>query len=143
MSNAEIWDEAAAAYDTPGRGMFARSVPELAAARPEDLARGGRALEFAIGTGRVVLTLQANGLPVAEVEIAPAMLAQLRTKVSKADMPVVQVFRTPHRHVWPEERDLMEQLAGSVLESRHADWAGGAFAGASRRHVSVYRRGRA
>ncbi|MGY3520004.1 class I SAM-dependent methyltransferase [Micromonospora sp. PTRAS2] len=50
-----------------------------------------------------------------------------------------QVFRTPHRYIWPAELDLMAQLAGFELESRHADWAGGEFTAESRNHVSVYR----
>ncbi|MEU7616197.1 class I SAM-dependent methyltransferase [Micromonospora rifamycinica] len=50
-----------------------------------------------------------------------------------------ELFRTPHRYVWPAELDLMAQLAGFVLESRHADWAGGEFTAESRSHVSVYR----
>ena len=35
-----------------------------------------------------------------------------------------QLFRSPHRYIWPAELDLMGQLAGFELESRHADWAG-------------------
>ncbi|MFI6159250.1 class I SAM-dependent methyltransferase [Micromonospora haikouensis] len=50
-----------------------------------------------------------------------------------------QVFRTPHRYIWPAELDLMAQLAGFELESRHADWAGGEFTAESRNHISVYR----
>ncbi|MFG1902936.1 class I SAM-dependent DNA methyltransferase [Micromonospora carbonacea] len=50
-----------------------------------------------------------------------------------------QVFRTPHRYVWPAELDLMAQLAGFELESRHADWVGGEFTAEARSHVSVYR----
>ncbi|MFY1692308.1 class I SAM-dependent DNA methyltransferase [Plantactinospora sp. WMMB782] len=49
------------------------------------------------------------------------------------------VFRSPHRYVWPAELDLMAQLAGFELESRHADWSGSGFTGESRSHVSVYR----
>lgn len=49
------------------------------------------------------------------------------------------LFRSPHRYVWPSELDLMAQLAGFDLESRHADWAGGAFTAESPSHVSVYR----
>jgi hypothetical protein len=37
------------------------------------------------------------------------------------------------------ELDLMAQLAGFVLESRHADWSGSEFAAESSSHVSVYR----
>jgi SAM-dependent methyltransferase len=50
-----------------------------------------------------------------------------------------QLFRSPHRYIWPAELDLMAQLAGFELESRHADWAGTEFTADSRSHVSVYR----
>jgi SAM-dependent methyltransferase len=49
------------------------------------------------------------------------------------------LFRSPHRYVWPAELDLMGQLAGFALESRHADWCGTPFTSAARSHVSVYR----
>ncbi|HEV7717535.1 MAG TPA: class I SAM-dependent methyltransferase [Arsenicitalea sp.] len=50
-----------------------------------------------------------------------------------------QLFRSPHRYVWPTELDLMAQLAGFELESRDADWARSEFTAESRSHVSVYR----
>ncbi len=50
-----------------------------------------------------------------------------------------RVARSPHRYIWPAELDLMGQLAGFELESRHADWAGAEFTAESRSHVSVYR----
>lgn len=50
-----------------------------------------------------------------------------------------RLFRSRHCYIWPSEMDLMGQLAGFDLESRHADWAGGEFAAASGSHVSVYR----
>lgn len=50
-----------------------------------------------------------------------------------------QLFRSPHRYIWPAELDLMAQLAGFELASRHADWSGAAFTAESRSHVSVYR----
>jgi SAM-dependent methyltransferase len=49
------------------------------------------------------------------------------------------LFRTPHRYIWPAELDLMAQLGGFALESRHADWSGAPFTAESRSHVSVYR----
>jgi len=49
------------------------------------------------------------------------------------------LFRSPHRFIWPSELDLMGQLAGFELESRHADWTGAAFTAESSSHVSVYR----
>jgi SAM-dependent methyltransferase len=50
-----------------------------------------------------------------------------------------RLFRSPHRYIWPAELDLMAQLAGFELESRHADWTGAEFTAESRSHVSVYR----
>ncbi|MBO0832873.1 MAG: SAM-dependent methyltransferase, partial [Actinobacteria bacterium] len=50
-----------------------------------------------------------------------------------------QLSRSPHRYIWPAELDLMAQLAGFALESRHADWVGSEFTAESRSHVSVYR----
>ncbi|WP_417308504.1 class I SAM-dependent DNA methyltransferase [Devosia sp.] len=55
------------------------------------------------------------------------------------DSRTAELFRSPHRYVWPSELDLMGQLAGFALESRHADWTGSAFTAESRSHVSVYR----
>lgn len=49
-----------------------------------------------------------------------------------------QLFRSPHRYIWPAELDLMAQLAGFELESRTADWAGAPFTADSPSHVSVY-----
>jgi SAM-dependent methyltransferase len=50
-----------------------------------------------------------------------------------------ELFRTPHRYIWPAELDLMAQLAGFELETRHADWSGTEFTAESGSHVSVYR----
>ncbi|MEU5364237.1 class I SAM-dependent methyltransferase [Streptomyces sp. NPDC005925] len=55
------------------------------------------------------------------------------------DTEQARLFRSPHRYVWPAELDLMAQLAGFELESRHADWTGSPFTAESRSHVSVYR----
>jgi SAM-dependent methyltransferase len=82
-----IWDvETAERYDTPGRGMFAPEVVEPAVARLAALAGGGRALEFAIGTGRIAVPLAGRGVPVTGIELSEPMLDRLR---KKADLPVV------------------------------------------------------
>ena len=44
-----------------------------------------------------------------------------------------RLFRSPHRYIWPAELDLMAQLAGFELETRHADWAGAEFTADSAR----------
>ncbi|PPK97783.1 methyltransferase family protein [Kineococcus xinjiangensis] len=238
----QIWDaEAARSYDTPGTGMFAPEVLGPTVERLAGLAGDGRALEFAVGTGRVAVPLAERGVPVAGIELSPPMVERLRTKVDEAAIPVVvgdmasarvpgeftlvylvfntisnlleqaeqvacfrnaarhlvpggrflvelwvpelralppgrqatvwhcepgsigldtydvlrqrvvshhvrfgegrqaELFRSPHRYVWPAELDLMAQLAGFELESRCADFSGAEFTAESRSHVSVYR----
>ncbi|MCC2334709.1 class I SAM-dependent DNA methyltransferase [Cellulomonas wangsupingiae] len=239
---AHAWDEEMArSYDNPGTGMFAPEVLGPTVERLAELAGDGPALELAIGTGRVAVPLAQRGVPVTGIELSPAMVEQLRTKVDEAAIPVVvgdmatvrapgrftlaylvfntisnlltqaeqvacfrnaarhlapggrfvielwvprlrslppgstadvwhdepgylgidtydvlqqrivshhvhfdedrsaRVTRTSHRYVWPAELDLMAQLAGFALESRHADWTGEPFTAESRSHVSVYR----
>jgi SAM-dependent methyltransferase len=246
MDQEAIWDaEEARTYDTPGEGMFTADVLETTADRLAALAGGGRALEFAIGTGRVAIPLAERGVPVTGIELSRPMIARLREKADEAAIPVIhgdmattrvpgeyslvylvyntignlltqeeqvecfrnaarhlapggrfvielgvpalrrmppgqpgvifaaspgyagvdsydllkqrlvshhfrfpsdigggreaRVSRTPQRYIWPAELDLMGQLAGFTLESRHADWAGSEFTGESESHVSVYR----
>ena len=246
MRQEDIWDvEVAQGYDTPGEGMFAPEVLGPAVDRLAELAAGGRALEFAVGTGRVAVPLAQRGVPVAGIELSGPMVDRLRAKVDEKTLPVVfgnmisvrapgeyslvylvyntisnlltqdeqvecfrnaarhlvpggrfvvelwvpqlrtlppgqpaivsraepgyllvdtydvlaqqvvshhvrfdpdaggvaqaMLFRSPHRYVWPAELDLMAQLAGFVLESRHADWSGAPFTAESPSHVSVYR----
>ncbi|WIX84823.1 class I SAM-dependent methyltransferase [Amycolatopsis sp. DG1A-15b] len=87
MRQDEIWDtETAERYDTPGRGMFAPEVVGPAVERLAALAGGGRALEFAIGTGRIAVPLAERGVSVTGIELSEPMLARLR---QKATIPVV------------------------------------------------------
>ncbi|WP_315092892.1 class I SAM-dependent methyltransferase [uncultured Cellulomonas sp.] len=242
MDPSLLWDaETARRYDTPGTGMFAPEVLGPTVDRLVALADGGRALELAIGTGRVAVPLAQRGVPVVGIELSPHMVEQLRTKADESTIPVVlgdmsrvtapgeftlvylvfntianlltqeeqvacfrnaarhlapggcfvvelwvpelrklppgveatvwlnepgyigldtydvlhqrvvshhfrfdegrqaELGRTPHRYIWPSELDLMAQLAGFHLESRHADWSGAEFTADSRSHVSVYR----
>jgi SAM-dependent methyltransferase len=242
MRQEEIWDDdAAQSYDTPGVDMFADEVLVPVVDRLAELAGKGRALEFAIGTGRVAVPLAERGVPVTGIELSRPMIERLRVKVDEATIPVVvgdmatatapgeyslvylvyntisnlltqaeqvacfrnaarhlvpggrfvvelevpelrklppgqqaavfrsepgyigldtydvlhqrivshhfrfaegkqaQLFRSPHRYIWPAELDLMAQLAGFALEARHADWVGTEFSAESRSHVSVYR----
>src|SRR3954467_7584894 len=81
MRQQDIWDtDAAERYDTPGTGMFAPAVVEPAVDRLAALAGGGRALEFAIGTGRIALPLAERGVAVAGIDNSEAMLDRLRDK---------------------------------------------------------------
>src|SRR4051794_16410200 len=90
MRQVDIWDiEAAESYDTPGTGMFSPDVLGPTIDRLAKLAGEGRALEFAIGTGRVAVPLSERGIPIAGIEISPPMVARLRTKADEATIPVV------------------------------------------------------
>lgn len=90
MDQEVIWDaEAARTYDTPGEGMFADEVVEATAARLAALADGGRALEFAIGTGRVAIPLAEKGVPVTGIELSKPMIARLREKAGEDVIPVI------------------------------------------------------
>ncbi|WP_208761755.1 class I SAM-dependent DNA methyltransferase [Microbispora hainanensis] len=90
MRQEEIWNtQTARHYDTPGAGMFAPEVLGPAVDRLAELAADGRALEFAIGTGRVGVPLAERGVPVTGIELSRAMVEQLRTKVDEATIPVV------------------------------------------------------
>jgi SAM-dependent methyltransferase len=242
MRQEDIWNaDTARDYDTPGTGMFAPEVLDPAVDRLAALAGGGRALEFAVGTGRVAVPLAERGVPVTGIELSTAMVDRLREKTGEQAIPVVvgdmttavapgqyalvylvyntisnlltqaaqvacfrnaarhlrpggrfvielwvpelrklppgqqavvchcepgylgldtydvlhqhvvshhvrfgdgtqaRLFRSPHRYIWPAELDLMGQLAGFELESRHADWTGAEFTADSPSHVSVYR----
>ncbi|OLZ62484.1 SAM-dependent methyltransferase [Streptomyces sp. IMTB 2501] len=90
MQQENIWDAAVARrYDTPGTGMFAPEVLAPTVERLAELADGGAALEFAIGTGRVAVPLAGRGVPVTGVELSGPMVEQLRTKAGEAAIPVV------------------------------------------------------
>lgn len=90
MRQEDIWDqEAAQAYDTPGTGMFAPDVLGPAVDRLAELAGDGRALEFAIGTGRVAIPLAQRGVPVTGIELSRPMIEQLRTKAGETAIPVI------------------------------------------------------
>lgn len=72
--------DVAAGYDDP-----AEAVNQSAAIDPvvdvlAELAGAGRALEFAVGTGRIALPLADRGVPVHGIELSNAMVAELRKK---------------------------------------------------------------
>ncbi len=67
--------EVAARYDAHPRGDERAAAEFLA-----NSAADGRALEFAIGTGRIALPLTELGVRVDGIELSAAMVAQLRTR---------------------------------------------------------------
>jgi SAM-dependent methyltransferase len=67
-------------YDRDSPEMFARGVLDATVGFLIDAARGGSAMEFGVGTGRIALPLSQEGVSVHGIDISPAMVAQLRTK---------------------------------------------------------------
>ncbi len=76
-------EEIAKEYDARPRGDEEDVVTFLAG-----LARGGPALELAVGTGRIALPLAARGIRVDGIDISPAMVERLRAKPGGEEMPV-------------------------------------------------------
>ncbi len=84
-----VWDaEIAEIYDATYLPMFAPSVLGPMTAGLAELAAGGPALEFAVGTGRVALPLSAAGVPVHGLELSEPMAAQLLAKPGADAVPV-------------------------------------------------------
>jgi SAM-dependent methyltransferase len=75
--------EVARRYDDSPRGDEAETVALLT-----ELAGDGRALELAIGTGRIALPLAACGVRVDGIELSPDMVDRLRAKPGGDDIEV-------------------------------------------------------
>ncbi|MFL6287582.1 MAG: class I SAM-dependent methyltransferase [Actinomycetes bacterium] len=90
MTSSEVWDEATAAnYDADSAEKFAPEVLGPAVDLLSDLAEGGPALEFAVGTGRVAIPLAERGVPVTGIELSEPMVARLRQKIDEEHLPVL------------------------------------------------------
>jgi SAM-dependent methyltransferase len=68
---------------------YPRGDEEVAAEFLSGFAKAGRALEFAIGTGRIALPLAARGVQVDGIELSPHMITQLRAKTGGQLVDVV------------------------------------------------------
>ena len=84
MTDDGYFDEhVAARYDeqSPELGsMFSDEAITPVVDKLVELAAGGPALEFAIGTGRIALPLAGRGVEVHGIELSQAMLRRLRAK---------------------------------------------------------------
>ena len=90
MTSSDLWDEETARrYDESSAAMFRPAVLDPAVDFLARLAGTGRALELAVGTGRVAIPLAARGVPVAGIELSEPMVAELRRKVDEVALPVV------------------------------------------------------
>ncbi len=76
-------ERAAASYDA----MYP-TYDEAMIATLAKLARGGRALELGIGTGRIAVPLVEKGIEVHGIDASPLMIEQLRAKSGGENIPV-------------------------------------------------------
>jgi SAM-dependent methyltransferase len=131
--------EIAEVYDQTYSGMFAPSVLDPMAGLLAELARGGPALEFAVGTGRVALALSARGIEVHGLELSQHMAGQLAAKpgagavcVTIGDMTGTRVPGAPFTLVYLVANTIMnvttqeDQLAVFANAAAHLG-AGGCF----------------
>lgn len=89
MTSSELWSrETAERYDAEEAENSSPAALNPALDFLARLAGGGRALEFAIGTGRVGVPLRERGVPVAGIELSEPMAAVLRTKADEETLPV-------------------------------------------------------
>ena len=85
-------------YDAGLGSMGEPAIVDPAVDFLADQARGGPALEFGIGTGRIALPLARRGVSVAGIDLSAAMVAQLRAK-SGGDALEVLVGDVAHTRV--------------------------------------------
>jgi SAM-dependent methyltransferase len=81
-------ERVAARYDESAAEMFEAAVVDPAVDFLAELAGDGRALEFAIGTGRIALPLSQRGVRVHGIDMSEAMVARLRAKPGADDIGV-------------------------------------------------------
>jgi SAM-dependent methyltransferase len=81
-------EQVAASYDDDSERFSEAHLAAESGFLAEHAGEGGRALELAIGTGRVALPLAARGVEVWGIDLSEAMVAQLRAKPGGEDLPV-------------------------------------------------------
>jgi SAM-dependent methyltransferase len=90
-------EEIAATYDEDAADRFDPVALGATVGFLADLAGTGRALELAVGTGRVALPLAERGVPVSGIELSPYMLARLRAKPNADAVEAVEGDMTTTR----------------------------------------------
>ncbi|MEQ4205480.1 class I SAM-dependent methyltransferase [Actinopolymorpha sp. B9G3] len=82
----ERWDRIAADWSPDEAVETAATAPMIDFLA--ELAGDGPALEFAIGTGRIGVPLARRGVPVAGIDVSPAMVEVLHSAMPAAELPV-------------------------------------------------------
>jgi SAM-dependent methyltransferase len=88
MSDNHFGEDVAARYDDTAAPQFDPDVIQTTVDVLAGLAGDGRALEFAVGTGRIAVPLAARGVPVCGIELSEAMAERLRAKDDTARVEV-------------------------------------------------------
>jgi SAM-dependent methyltransferase len=81
-------EEVADRYDDPDWEMFSADAIDPVVDFLASQARGGAALEFGIGTGRIALPLSARGVRVSGIDLSTAMVRRLADKPGGGDIDV-------------------------------------------------------
>jgi SAM-dependent methyltransferase len=109
-----VWGrEIAEIYDRTYAATFDSSVLQPTLDLLSELAGGGRALEFAVGTGRVALPLSDRVAAVQGIELSPSMVEQLRRKPGADAVPVTIGDMTTTRV--PGAFDLVYLVANTIM----------------------------
>jgi SAM-dependent methyltransferase len=88
--HSEVWTaDTARTYDADIADLFRPDALDPMVDRLVELAGGRRALEFAVGTGRVALALADRGVDVAGIELSQSMIDVMRAKPGSERVPVV------------------------------------------------------
>lgn len=88
MADPHLDPDIARTYDESSGSRFDADVLGPTVNRLVELAGGGRALEFAVGTGRVALPLAAAGVEVHGIDLSEPMVSELRAKPDGDLIPV-------------------------------------------------------
>ncbi len=113
MPSVEWGPEIAAVYDATYAYEATSAVLDPMIGMLAELAGAGRALEFAVGTGRVALALSARGVEVHGIELSPHMLEQLHRKLGAADVSTILGDMTTTRV--PGEFSLVYLVANTLM----------------------------
>ncbi len=92
----------------------------------------GRALELAIGTGRVALPLAARDVTVAGIELSPAMLARMRTKAGGDEESIPVIVGDVTTEHMPGPFDLVYLVFNTIMNLVTQDAQVACFANAAR-----------
>ena len=88
--HSEVWDdETARTYDDDVAAMSSPAVVGPTVDVLAELAAGGRALEFAVGTGRIAIPLAERGVDVVGIELSRPMIDRLRSKPGSERIRVI------------------------------------------------------